>query len=121
MFNQTPQKIVQTNRLPFLIGIIVLMVVMGVFMYKTQMNQKGEIAKAKPRQSIDISPKAVNSSWFNDEKFKNIKINLNGTSSHKPTAQEIEAQIISSQDIDLKKQEIEDEYSTQLEIKKVED
>ena len=40
---------------------------------------------------------------------------------HKPTAQEIEAQIISSQEIDLKKQEIEDEYSTQLEIKKIED
>ena len=121
MFNQTPQKIVQTNRLPFLIGIIVLMVVMGVFMYKTQMNQKSEIVKAKPRQSIDISPKAVSSSWFNDEKFKNIKINLNGSSSHKPTAQEIETQIISSQEVDLKKQEIEDEYSTQLEIKKIED
>jgi len=121
MFNQTPQKIVQTNRLPFLIGIIVLMVVMGVFMYKTQMNQKGEMIKAKPRQSIDISPKAANSSWFNDEKFKNIKIDLNGSSSHKLTAQEIETQIISNQDIDLKKQEIEDEHSTQLEIKKIDD
>ncbi len=121
MFNQTPQKIVQTNRLPFLIGIIVLMVVMGVFMYKTQMNQKGEIVKAQPRQSIDISPKAESSSWFNDEKFKNIKINLNESSLHKPTAQEIETRIISSQDLDLKKQEIEDEYSTRLEIKKIED
>jgi len=120
MFNQTPQKIVQTNRLPFLIGIIVLMVVMGVFMYKTQMNQKGEVVKAKPRQSIDISPKAVEASWFNDDKFRNIRIN-NGASSSKPTAQEIETQIISSQDLDLKKQEIEDEYSTQLEIKKIED
>ena len=29
--------------------------------------------------------------------------------------------IISSQEVDLKKQEIEDEYSTQLEIKKIED
>jgi len=120
MFNQTPQKIVQTNRLPFLIGIIVLMAVMGVFMYKTQMNQKGEVVKAKPRQSIDISPKAVEASWFNDDKFRNIRIN-NGASSSKPTAQEIETQIISSQDLDLKKQEIEDEYSTQLEIKKIED
>ncbi len=120
MFNQTPQKIVQTNRLPFLIGIIVLMAVMGVFMYKTQMNQKGEVVKAKPRQSIDISPKAVEASWFNDDKFRNIRIN-NGASSNKPTAQEIEKQIISSQDLDLKKQEIEDEYSTQLEIKKIED
>ena len=55
MFNQTPQKIVQTNRLPFLMGIVVLLVVMGVFMYKTQMNQKGEVVKVKPRQSIDIS------------------------------------------------------------------
>ena len=80
MFNQTPQKIVQTNRLPFLIGIIVLLVVMGVFMYKTQMNQKVEIVQSKPRQSIDISPKAVEASWFNDEKFKNIKINVNESS-----------------------------------------
>ena len=120
MFNQTPQKIVQTNRLPFLIGIIVLMVVMGVFMYKTQMNQKGEIVKAKPRQSIDISPRAVEASWFNDEKFRNIRIN-NESALRKPTAQEIETRIISSQDLDLKKQEIEDEYSTRLEIKKIED
>ena len=120
MFNQTPQKIVQTNRLPFLIGIIVLMVVMGVFMYKTQMNQKGEVVKAKPRQSIDISPKAVEASWFNDNKFRNIKIN-NGSLSSKPTAQEIETRIISSQEADLKKEEIEDEYSTRLEIKKIED
>ena len=49
MFNQTPQKIVQTNRLPFLIGIVVLIVVMGVFMYKTQMNQKvADSAKQAP-------------------------------------------------------------------------
>ena len=60
MFNQTPQKIIQTNRLPFLIGIVVLIVVMGVFMYRTQMNQKVEIVQSKPRQSIDISPKSEN-------------------------------------------------------------
>jgi type IV secretory pathway VirB10-like protein len=121
MFDQTPQKIVQTNRLPFFIGTGVVLVVMGVFMYKTQMNQKVEIAQSKPRQTLDISPKAVEASWFNDEKFKNIKININGSSSSKPTAQEIEAQVISSQDLDLKKQEIEDEYAARLEIKKIED
>ena len=77
--------------------------------------------QSKPRQSIDISPKAVETSWFNDEKFKNIKINNNGSALHKPTAQEIETRIISSQEVDLKKQEIEDEYSTQLEIKKIDD
>ncbi len=121
MFNQSPKKIVQTNRLPFLIGIIVLMVVMGVFMYKTQMNQKKEIVKAKPRQSIDISPKAVEASWFNDDKFRNIKINNNESAPSKPTAQEIATRIISSQEADLKKEEIEDEYSTRLEIKKIED
>jgi len=121
MFNQSPKKIVQTNRLPFLIGIIVLMAVMGVFMYKTQMNQKKEIVTPKPRQSIDISPKAVSSSWFNDEKFRNIKINNNGPALRKPTAQEIETQIISSQEADLKKKEIEDKYSTRLEIEKIED
>ena len=58
MLNQIPKHIIQTNRLPFLIGIVVLVVVMGVFMYKTQMNQKVEIVQSKPRQSIDISPKA---------------------------------------------------------------
>ena len=120
MFNQSPNKIVQTNRLPFLIGIIVLIVVMGVFMYKTQVNQKVQIVKIKPRQSIDISPKAVEASWFNGEKFRNIKIN-NESALRKPTAQEIETQIISSQEVDLKKREIEDEYSTQLEIKKIDD
>lgn len=120
MFNQAPQKIVQTNRLPFLIGIIVLIVVMGVFMYKTQMSQKVEITQSKPRQSIDISQKTESSSWFNDEKFRNIKLN-NESTLHKPTAQEIETQVISRQDINLKKQEIEDEYSTELEIKKIED
>ena len=121
MFNQTPQKIVQTNRLPFLMGVAVLLVVIGVFMYKTQMNQKGEVVKVKPRQSIDISQRAVEASWFNDEKFRNIRINSSESVLHKPTAQEIEAKIISSQDIDLKKQEIEDEYSTELEIKKIDD
>ncbi len=121
MFNQTPQRIIQTNRLPFLIGIVVLLFVMGVFMYKTQMNQKVQIERSKYRQSIDISPKAVEASWFNDEKFRNIKININQSPLHKPTAPEIEAQIISKQDINLKKQEIEDEYSTQLEIKKIDD
>src|SRR5208282_5413738 len=102
MFHQTPQKIVQTNRLPFLIGIVVLLAAMGVFMYKTQMNQKVQIVQSKPRQSLDISTKAERLSWFNDEKFKNIKINVNESALHKPTAQEIEAQIISSQDLDLK-------------------
>ncbi len=109
MFNQTPQKIIQTNRLPFLIGIIVLILVMGVFMYKTQMNQKTDIVRPKPRQSIDISPKATETSWFNDEKFRNIRIN-NESVLHKPTAQEIAARIISKED-----------YLTDLEIKKIED
>ena len=120
MFNQTPQKIVQTNRLPFLIGIIVLLAVMGMFMYKTQMNQKVQIVQSKPRQSIDISPKMAEASWFNEDKFKNIRIN-NGSALHQQTTQEIENKIISNQDFDLKKQEIQDEYSTQLEIKKIED
>jgi len=120
MFNQAPQKIIQTNRLPFLIGIAVLIVVMGTFMFKAQMNQKVKMVQSKPRQSMDISPKSIESSWFNDEKFKNIRIN-NRSDMRKQTAQEIEARIISSQDIDLKKQEIEDEYSTELEIKKIED
>ena len=120
MFNQLPSKIVQTNRMPFFMGIIVLILVMGVFMYKTQVNQKVRIAQVKPRQSIDISPKAVEAGWFNDERFRNIKIN-NGPSLHKPTVQEIETQVISSQEVDLKKQEIEDEYSTELEIKKIDD
>ena len=75
MFNQKPTNIIQTNRLPFLIGIIVLIVVMGIFMYKTQMNQKVAIVQQGPHQSIDISSKQVQESWFNDEKFKNIRIN----------------------------------------------
>jgi len=120
MFDQIPQKIVQTNRLPFLIGIIVLMVVMGVFMYKAQISQKAEVVQSKPRQSIDVSSKTLEESWFNDEKFKNIKIN-NGPGLHKQTDQEITARIISGQEADLRKQEIEDEYSTRLEIKKIED
>jgi type IV secretion system protein TrbI len=107
MFNLAPQKIVQTNRLPFLIGIVVLLGVFGVFMYKTQMNQKVEITQSRPRQSMDISQKSVEASWFNDAKFRNI--------------QEIESRMISGQELDLKKQEIEDEYSTELEIKKIDD
>ena len=120
MFNQKPQKIVQTNRLPFLIGIIVFMVVAVVFMYKTQINQKKEIAQGKPRQSLDISIKAPDASWFNEEKFRNIRIN-NGPALHKPTAQEIETQIFSSQEADLKNKEMEDGYRARLEIKKIED
>ena len=59
MFNQVPQKIVQTNRLPFLIGIVVLILVMGFFMYKTKMNQKQGIVQNKLGQSIDVSSKAA--------------------------------------------------------------
>ena len=73
MFSQTPKQIVQTNRLPLLIGIGILVLVMGIFMYRTQMHQKVEIVQSKLKQSIDISLKADNSSWFDDEKFKNIK------------------------------------------------
>ena len=121
MFNQAPQKIVQTNRLPFLVGFMVLIIVMGVFMYKAQMNQRAVTVQNKPRQSIDISSKAVEASWFNDEKFRNIKIGQNGPSSHKQTAREIETQTISKQEVNLRNLEIEDEYSTRLEIKKIED
>ena len=121
MFNQTPQKIVQSNRLPFIIGIIILLVVMGVFMYRSQAKHSMSMGESHPHQSIDISPKAVESSWFNDEKFKNIKINTSESTLHKQTAQEIETQIISSQEVDLKNQEFQDEYSTELEIKKIDD
>ena len=120
MFNQTPQKIIQTNRLPFLIGVIVLIVVMAVFMYRTQANQKKVIVQNKPRQSMDISPRTVEHSWFNDDKFKNIKINIE-SAVRKPTARQMETQMISSQEVGLKRQEMEDEYSTELEIKKIED
>jgi type IV secretion system protein VirB10 len=118
MFNQIPNKIVQTNRLPFLIGIIILITVMVFFVYKTQKNQTQEHVQSKPRESLDISQKSAESSWFNDEKFKNIKIK---SAAHKMSRKEIEAQIVSNQELDLKKQEIEDEYSTELEIKKMED
>ena len=120
MFNKTPQKIIQTNRLPFLIGIVVILVAIGVFMYKTQARQKTMIVQSKPRQSMDVSSKTPETSWFNDVKFRNIKIN-NGAGEPKKTAQEIEAGIVSGQDLDLKKQEIEDEYSALLEIKKIQD
>ncbi len=121
MLNQLPQKIVRTNRLPFLVGFMVLTIVMAVFMYKAQMNQRAVIVQNKPRQSIDISQKEVEATWFNDEKFRNIKIGHNESSSHKQTAREIESQTISKQEVDLRKLEIEDEYSTRLEIKKIED
>jgi type IV secretory pathway VirB10-like protein len=120
MFNQVPQKIVQTNRLPFLLGFFVFMMAMGVFMYKAQVNQKAKIVQSRPRQSMDISSKAVETGWFNDKKFNNIRIN-NGSDLRKPTAQEAEQRIISSKEFDLKKNEIEDEYSARLEIKKIED
>lgn len=121
MFNQKPTNIIQTNRLPFLIGIIILIVVMGIFMYRAQSNQKVAIVQQGPHPSIDISSKQVQESWFNDEKFKNIRIYGNESSRLQPTAKEIETRIVSNQETDLKKKEIEDEYSAQLEIKKIED
>ena len=121
MFNQTPQRIVQTNRLPFVIGIVLLLMIMGFFMYKAQMNQRVRMAESKPHQSIDVSPKAAESSWFNEDKFKNIKINANGLLLGHLSTSAIVAQVVSRQEIELKKQEIEDVYATQLEIKKIED
>jgi len=120
MFSPSPQKIVPINRLPFLSGIVIIVFIMGIFMLRTQMNQKFKTVQDKPRQSIDISPKTVEASWFNDERFKNIRINTQ-EASQKPTAQQIEARMLSSREEDLKKQEIEDDYSTRLEIKKIED
>ena len=119
MFNQLPKQITQTNRLPFLIGIVVLVIVLGVFLYRTQMNQKVDVVRIRPKQSIDISPKSEDSTWFNAEKFKNIKIN--DSSAQRPSPQEIERQTITSQEIALNKKEAEDEYLTRLEIKKIED
>lgn len=120
MFNQTPQKIIQTNRLPFLIGVIVFILLMGFFMYKTQMNQKEQVTESKPHQSIDVSTKSIDASWFNDKKFKNMKI-IGESYSHPESTQEIENQITSRQDVNLKKEEVQDEYATQLEIQKIED
>ncbi len=118
MLDPKPPAVVQTNRLPLLAAVIILIVLIGVFMYKTQINHKMPMAAVKPRASIDISTRAYEAKWFNDEKFRHIKIN---TALHQPTASQITAKIISNQELDLKKREIEDEYSTELEIKKLED
>ncbi|MDE2028056.1 MAG: hypothetical protein KGJ11_05915 [Candidatus Omnitrophica bacterium] len=121
MFNQTPRKIVQTNRLPFLGGIIILILVMGVFMYRTQNDQKTGVVQSHFRQTTGVSSKTEETSWFNDKKFRNIKITFNPENRPKLTAGQIEAQVVSDQDLALKKQEIEDQYAAQLEIKKIED
>lgn len=120
MFNQTPKKIIQTNQLPFLIGVMGLVLLIVFFMYKTQANQKVDIAPSKPKQSLDVSSKTEDSSWFNDDKFKNLSLNTIASTLHR-TGQEIESRVISSRQAALKKAEMEDEYATQLEIKKIED
>jgi type IV secretory pathway VirB10-like protein len=84
------------------------------------MNQKSNIQQSAPHQSIDISPKPVDAGWFNEDKFKNMKI-IQEASQIKETAQEIEHKFISRQAMDLKKEELQDEYDTQLAIKKLED
>jgi len=121
MFNKTPHKIVQTNRLPFILGIFILIIVMVVLMYRSQKKQNKGMFKSKPNQSIDISSKTTTSRWFNDDKFKNIKINNIESEGYQGNHQSLEAKFISQQDQDLKKQEIEDEYTTRLEIKKIDD
>lgn len=121
MFNQTPYNIVQTNRMPFLIGLAVLLFVIAMFIYKAHMNQKTEIFHTRARQSIDIATKAVDASWFNQEKFKNIRMNVNGSVLAKMPPRQMEEKIISNQEIELKKREIEDEYATRLEMKKIAD
>jgi type IV secretory pathway VirB10-like protein len=118
MFAQKPKDIVQTNRVPFLAGTAVLLLAVGMFMFKSQKNQKAAAAQSRPRQSMDVSMKTGEAGWFNDEKFKNIKINAAQT--RKPAAKEIEAAVISNQELDFRKQEILEEFATRLEIERIE-
>lgn len=117
MFNQEPKEIIRVNRLPFFIGVVVLLLLIMVFMYKSQVSQKTQKTLHQPHQSMDISSKTVEVSWFNDDKFKNMRII--GTERQSP--KEMDHRMMSKQESDLRHRELQDEYATKLEIQKIED
>ncbi|MBF0511407.1 MAG: hypothetical protein HQL13_03665 [Candidatus Omnitrophica bacterium] len=107
MFNKIPSDIVQSNRWPFFMGVIVFIVVLGVFMYKGQMAQKEIKIENRPRQSMDISTKPQPATWFDDEKLKDIRIKPSGSLK---VLKETQKEIISQEEI-----------ATRLEIQQIED
>jgi len=117
MFNQKPRDIVRVNRLPFFIGVIVLLLVIIFFMYKGQRGQQTQNPSHHPHQSMDISSKAVETSWFNDDKFKNMRI----IATEHLNPREIENQMMSKDEAGLHRRELQDEDATKFEIKKIED
>lgn len=119
MFNQKPPVTAHNARLILFVGVMAIILVMGIFMVRGQMNQKKVIVNSQLDRSVDVSTAGEESTWFNDEKFKHIKIN--GRVNEKPTASDIKRQIMSAEEIALQKQEIEDAYAARLEMAKLED
>ncbi len=119
MFNPFPKNIVQTNRFPFVIGMVVFILVLGFFMYKTQQTPKVVVAPSPSKPSIDVSARQMESSWFNDEKFKNVKINPADANQQSPEV--LTQKAISKEESELARKQMESDYATRLEINKLED
>ena len=121
--SQTPFELIETNRIPILVGAIIFVGALSFFMYKTQANNKHAIMDNRSQPKIDVSQKDGVRQWFEDDKYGDNNYNMKkiAVKSAPKTPQEIEEQIVTNQEINFKQEELNDDYAAKLEIEKLEE
>jgi type IV secretion system protein VirB10 len=120
---QTPFELIETNRIPILVGAIIFVGTLAFFMYKTQANHKQAIMDNRPQPKIDVSQKDGVRQWFQDDKYddNNYSMKKIAVKSAPSTPQEIQQQLVTNQEMDFKQEELNDDYAARLEIEKLEE
>ncbi len=122
IISQTPFELIETNKVPFIAGLVVFLFLMGYFLYKAQTKHKPVMTDNRPAPQVDIGQKESGQRWFEDEKYgdSNYSMKKIAVNTTPQTPQEIEKQVMTNQEIDYKQEEINDDYSAKLEIEKLE-
>ena len=120
LFDQSPKNIPQNNKKLFFLGFIIIGVFAVYFLFIAKNNQKTVVKESRPQQNVSLSTaKDEVPGWM--IKHKDEKPFTMGAMSKPQTPQEIEKQVIKSNEIELKKEVADDQEATQLEIQKIED
>jgi type IV secretory pathway VirB10-like protein len=118
--NQSPLEVIQTNRVPFFIGVLIFMCLLAYFMYRTQDKPKTILDDKAPKQKLQLSDKDDEKEWYDQEKYKAYSLKNVVAKELPKTVEEIVHQTISNQETSLKQVMISDDYATKIEIKKME-
>lgn len=75
--SQTPFEVVETNRIPILIGAALFVFTCGFFMFKTQNNKKPMVEATHPQPKVDVNQKEDVRQWFEEDKYDNKNYSVN--------------------------------------------